>query len=113
MPSEANYPLVRYEDGLLTVGLAPPTDVGGWAVQLTVMKHFGGSGFILRSVASGYIGVSGMTILDSGVGVFQASINSPDSSGRDPGNYAFLLERVDSGFNTVLTRGYMTLTPGR
>lgn len=112
MPVQVSFSLARYEDGTLTVGLAPPTAVGGWNVQFQVTKFFGGvSGLITKSVASGYSVVSGVTVVNSGKGVFSVKIGTQDTSGLDPGTYAMQFQRLDSGFRTVLSEGFFLLTP--
>lgn len=114
MPIQIDYALVRFEDGQLVVALTPPTPIGGWTIQYTEAVRFGtpsASGIVIRSTASGYNGVSGITVLNSGVGEFSVEVRSVDSSGREFGNYAFWIERLDSGSRTMLTQGYKMLKP--
>jgi hypothetical protein len=112
MPILADFTLCRYEDGSLVVSLAPGTNIGGWSMRFALQHRFGGiSGIIEKWMASGYYGVSGMNINNSGQGVFNIGVNSADTSGLDFGNYAYTVERLDSGFRTILTEGYLQLTP--
>jgi hypothetical protein len=112
MPIIANFTLARLEDGVLTIGLEPPAAIGGWNLQLTCMKRFGGqTPLFLKSCASGFNGVSGITVVNSGQGIFNIPINSVDTSGSEYGNYATFIERLDSGFRTVIDEGYLTVNP--
>lgn len=83
-------------------------------MRALVQHRFGGiSGIIVKSVASGFAaGQSGFTYLNSGQGQFQVNFNSVDTSGMDYGNFAFAIERLDSGSRTVISEGYLMLSPG-
>ncbi len=108
----SNFSLGRYEDGVLTIGLTPEVPIGGWSIEFTVTKRFGGvTDLVTRSMAPGFQGVSGMTTVNSGQGVMSIQIHSTDMSGQEYGNYAFLTKRLDSGSMTNLTEGFLTLTP--
>lgn len=112
MPNQQDFGLCRFEDGILTISIIPAIPVGGLDVHLTVAKHFGStSGVILKSMASGFYNVSGLTILNSGQGIIQANLNSPDTSGLPYGNYAFEVRCYTSGRNTDYTQGYFTVNP--
>jgi len=112
MPVIADIPFTKFEDGTLTISLEPSVAIGGWNIQFQVWKRFGGeSGLITKSTASGYNNVSGIDITNSGLGIFDISIGSHDTSGLDFGNYASKAERLTSGNRTVLTEGYLILTP--
>lgn len=112
MPVIGDFAWVRYDDGVLTLGLIPPTPVGGQTVQFQVMKRFGGvSGIFTRSVASGFNGASGITITDSGQGIMQIQIRSADTSGLEYGNIAFMADRLDSGYQTRYAEGYISVNP--
>jgi len=112
MPTPADWQLARYEDGFLTIGLQPPVPIGGWEIQLTVKKRFGGTTpLIVKSLTSGYMNVSGLTILNSGNGTIRAQINSPDTSGLAYGNYAYTVDRLTSGSSTCLSEGYFMVMP--
>lgn len=106
------FPYSQFSDGTLTIPLQPPTAIGGWNVRMTCMKRFGGvSGFFVKSMASGFYGVSGMNIVNSGNGTMNATINSADTSGMAYGTYAVVIERMDSGFRTPLSNGFLINTP--
>lgn len=103
----------RYEDGTFVVELNNPTPIGGWTIDFLVQKRFGGlSGLIHKQVASGFNGASGITITNSGQGVFQIALNSVDTSGLDYGNYAYATQRLDSGSRTLINEGYISILPG-
>lgn len=114
MPVVADFPFVRYDDGILTISLAPPVAIGAWNIRLDVLKRFGGvSGIFTRVCASGFGGgQSGITIVSSGQGIFNADLRSVHTSGTEYGNLAYVAERLDSGSRTVLSEGYLLLTPG-
>lgn len=116
MPINTDVTISRFEDGVLTVAMAPPVAVGGWAITFRVQKYFGGgsslaSGLINKSVSSGLNGASGITVTNSGQGVFAIDLRSVDTSGLQFGNYAYAVERTDSGNRTVLSQGYVLLGP--
>lgn len=108
-----DFSLARYEDGILTISMAPPVAIGAWDIRFRVQKRFGGtSGLITKSITSGFNGSSGITITNSGQGQFNVAINSRDTSGLEYGNYAFSTERFESGSRTILSEGYLQLMPG-
>lgn len=103
---------VKFDDGSLAVSMTPPQPVGGWDIQFRVTKRFGGeSGLIVKSCASGFAGVSGITIAASGEGDFTIRLNSLDTSGLSYGNYAYQTMRRNSGAFQVINEGYLLLTP--
>lgn len=108
MPIIADYTIVRGEDGAINLDMTPPTAIGGWDVRFYCTKRFGGvSGLITKSVASGYNGASGITVTNSGQGQMRINLNSADTSGLDIGNYSYKVERLNSGFVSCLSQGYM------
>lgn len=110
MPVNMDWSLVRYEDGVVNFGMDPPQAVGGWGVTFTVTKRFGSDAAIMtKSMASGFVGVSGITMVNSGQGQFNINIWEADTSGLQPGNYACRIDRTDSGNKTLLTQGYLLL----
>ncbi len=107
-----DFPIDRYEDGVLYINLTPPIAIGGQAIVFQVAKRFGSSTpFITRSMSSGYYNVSGAGIVDSGNGQLSVQVNASDFSGQSFGNYAYQLHRADSGFATDLTQGFAILKP--
>ena len=112
MPVLADFSLARYEDGNLTITMAPATPIGGWSVQLRIYKHFGGgSGLVIKNMASGFINVSGINIINSGQGIFNVTLNSADTSGLAYGNYVYEAVRLDSGYRSVLAEGILSILP--
>ncbi len=112
MPILADFSLSRLEDATLTVSMAPPTPIGGWMLRFWMQNRFGGiSGFAQAYVSSGYNGQSGINVINSGQGVFSVTIPSMATSGLDYKNYAYAIERLDSGFRTVISEGYVLLLP--
>ena len=111
MPLFSDFSLVKYEDGVLTIELSPPIPVGGMFLTFTMNKRMGGRVPLLtRSCGSGYGGgESGITVVNSGIGVVAIDIDSNNTSGLVPYNYACQLERMDPGNETVLWQGYMIL----
>ena len=115
----ANFQWARWNDGVLTINMQPPVDVGGWGIQFSVFHRMGGgagdninSGLIMKSIASGIAnGASGITVTNSGQGIFQVFIDSNDTSGFPYGNYAAVVSRVGSGVRCVLDEGYLNVTP--
>lgn len=112
MPIIVDVPSIQYDDGQLTISLAPPAPVGGRAVRFTVLKRFGGiSGLVTKYAASGYNNVSGINVTNSGAGVLSIALNSADLSGQDPGAYAFVVELTDTP-RTEVNAGYLLYLPG-
>lgn len=78
-------------DGQITIALAPPTTISGFGIQCDLLQNFGGTPIVSKYLASGFNGVSGITIVDGTNGIF--SINFPASdltaSGFQAGNYPF------------------------
>ena len=112
MPVIVDFSLGKMEDGTLIVSMSPPTSIGGADIRFQVSKRFGStSGLILKSVSSGYNNVSGINVTSSGDGRMSITINSPDTSGMDYGNYAYSLERFTSGSRSIITEGYLMVLP--
>ncbi len=110
MPDYIDFGVIRYSDGLLVLGLTPPVPVGGQSIQFTITRRPGGTTpLVTKSVASGYNGASGVTVTASGIGVLRIALNAPETSGWEPGNYAYQIRRLDSGFITTLTEGFVTI----
>ncbi len=110
MPTCGSFNIVVGDDGLITLGLTPETPVGGWSVEFDLMRRFGADPFIVRTCASGFgNGVSGVSVYDSGRGIFQIPLNSQDTSGLDPLNIAFKMVRTDSGERTTVSEGFVNL----
>lgn len=104
----------KWDDGTLVVEMADPIPVGGLSIEFKTQRRFGddfASGYVTKSMASGFYGVSGMNIVNSGEGKFNVAIAGVDTSGMDCGEYAFKIARTDSGSRTSYTEGYMSLQP--
>lgn len=111
MPEIANFDTPKFADGVITITLVPPQNVGGLSFVCAFGKRFGvsSSGILFsRQVTSGYGGgQSGITVTNSGQGVFQVTAPTPEEmSGRDPGNYAYEFYATDSGGRGPLSQGY-------
>ncbi len=100
------------EDAILQISLTPPANIQNWNIAFVAMNNFGGvSGLIEKNMASGYVGVSGISIVNQNAGVFNVQINSQDTSGLDTKNFAYSIQRLDSGARTILSEGYLSLSP--
>jgi anti-sigma factor RsiW len=111
MPIQCDFNFSRYEDGVLSISMRPPVSIGAWNLLFSLSKRFGGEPTINKYAASGFSNVSGIAVVNSGQGTFSVTINSVDTSGLEYGNYAFQAIRTDSGSRTVLSEGYLVLTP--
>lgn len=112
MPIIADFTISRYADGILSIDLEPPIPIGGWNIQMTIQKRLGSTTpLIVKNVATGFNGVSGITITNSGQGKMDIVVRSADASGLEFGNYSHNVWRMDSGNRTLLSEGYMLLQP--
>lgn len=110
MPITGNFSINRQVDCNIAVQMVPPTNIGGWAIQVWISKRFGSSSGIIQAYAnSGYNNVSGINILDSGAGIFSFKVPGAVTSGLDPGNYALEVRRTNSGRGVLIENGYMEL----
>ena len=105
-----DYSVDKLSDTSILLEMQPPVPVGGWTVVHTVTKRLGGlSGLIVLSCASGFSGVSGITVSDSGAGRFTLSYQSVYTSGWLPGVYTHATERVMSGQRSTLSKGFLVV----
>ncbi len=105
--NDKDFSLARYSDGQITISIAPPTAIGGWAIQFDLTKRFGSDDPIVsKYVGSGTNATSGITITNSGLGILSVRMSPFEVSGMDPGNIAYRLLRTDSGFHSELVVGY-------
>lgn len=110
MPIYSDFYLSKLEDGIVTIAMSPAVPIGGWNINFNLTKRENSSNVLIKkTVASGYSVVSGITIQDSGQGIFSVRMNSNDTSGFDPGNYAYEIVRMDSGFRSILCKGYLIM----
>ncbi len=108
-PMQMDFAYTIRNDGTLGITLAPPIPVGGQAFVFSVGKRLGGAmDLIEKSIASGYAS-SGITITNSGQGQFNVSLAAQDTSGWNPGNYAYSFQRTQSGQFSTAVEGYMIL----
>lgn len=113
MPVVIDFTIGQGEDANITIAMAPPQAIGGWSIAFDTYLRFGGSsGLIHKTCASGFNGVSGITVLNSGVGIFRVAIRAADISGWESRNYAYQATRTNSGSVSILTQGFLSLLPG-
>ena len=100
-------------DLTLVVAMEPPTDVSSWSYQWQMGNRFGWtSGLVTKSFASGYMaGQSGITVTNSGQGIFNVQLNAIDTSGFDFKPYAYRGMRTNSGNVATLTEGFCLALP--
>lgn len=113
MATNSDFAVFYREDCTLTVSMAPPTAIGGWNLEFRMQRYFGEtqSGSLLKSVASGFSGASGITITNSGQGILSIDLQSVNTSGLAFGNYSYDVRRTDAGQNTIISLGYCLLGP--
>ncbi len=110
MPVIIDFVIDQGDDESIVLDLVPPTPIGGIGYTFQVGKRFGwASGLITKSVASGFDGASGITILDSGAGRMRIDIDPIDTSGFQFGNYAYQIWRESP--RQVATQGFMLCNP--
>lgn len=99
----------RGDDGFLKIATRPSVAIGGWSVHLTIAERFGGAVIADLYLASGFNATSGISMVSSGAGVFQAHLSPVQTSGWDEGAYACLIERTDTTNNLEIANGYLLL----
>jgi hypothetical protein len=107
-----NFLWSKFDNGNLVINLDPPTAIGG-SLGFVLGRYFEGDmNTIVKTAASGFNGVSGLTVLNSGQGQFSVALTTADTSGLDYGNYAFRAGAMTSGLvTTEYTLGFMCVTP--
>ena len=110
MAIRTDFSFIRLEDGVLAVSMSPPTNITNWNLQFTRLLFTSStSAIVTKSAASGYASnQSGINLTSPTQGVFQVQINSADNSG-DVRPYYHKVERLDSGFRSVLVEGIYLL----
>lgn len=112
MPVFSNFTWTKFDDGNLLINLDPPTAIGGQNLAFNLGRYFGGEmGTIVKTAASGFNGVSGLTVVNSGQGQMSVALTSLDTSGLDFGNYSYKVARTTSGQVAAFTEGYCLLGP--
>ena len=95
--------LVRSDDYTLRFALAPPRSISGWSITFQVRDSLGGTSRMVKTVGSG------ITVRDSGKGIFEVAIAKGDTSGLTPGSFVWDCKRTNSGSNTQLAQGGLLL----
>lgn len=112
MPIQTNVSYVLTDDKTVNISLNPPAPIGGMAINFNLMHRFGSTTPIATFyLASGYSGASGLTVINSGQGIFKANLFNQFTSGTLYGPLAFTAVRMDSGHVTTLVEGYLNQTP--
>ncbi len=106
-----DFSIAKSQDTDLVITLAPPAAIGGLDFLHLVFKRAGGegSGLLSKSMASGFHGVSGMEIQNSGQGIMRITYNAVDTSGWETGNYWHQTFLTSSGEMTPVANGYILL----
>lgn len=113
MPIQQDFSVSQWSDTSVTLVLNPPAPVGGLTIEMFSTPRLGGTDRVFtKSVASGFNGASGITILNSGEGILEIRLDvSKDYSGRNPGNYAWKARVLTSGLNVDLGDGLISVNP--
>ena len=109
MPVSTNIQVYPNSDFTIQTQVVPIVPIGSWNIQFQVMKRFFGvSGLITLSTASGYSNYnSGMSIINSGTGIFAAKVSGGALSGWNGGAYSFSFSRQGSGVASLISEGYL------
>jgi hypothetical protein len=111
LPANQNFALGIGENAALQVFLQDPQPISGWDCTFGVGRRFGwSSGLINKQLFSGFQnGVSGISVVNSGAGIWNVALTPQDTAFLQAGNFAFQFARVNSGFERALTVGYILL----
>lgn len=112
MPILQNFAVTRGDTVDLVISLSPPTAIGGWDLLFAMGNRFGGAGNLFRCylTAGQTNGTSGITIQNSGQGVFSVAFPTTATSGLNYGDYAYWAQKTAPNIVTV-TEGYVILAP--
>jgi hypothetical protein len=99
MSIATNLAFFQGEDILLNFALFPPADITGWTLTGTVKDKLGGTTQFTFTP----------TITNAGKGLFQVSWPRSQTSALNPGDYVWDVRRTDTGQNSVLANGEITL----
>lgn len=115
MPITVNFELPRGTDGILTLQMEPPVNTSGWDIHFQVQKRFGASSGLFDAWcgSNGLNNVSGINMRDGNQGILDITVKGIYTSGLPFANYAHTTTRTNSGFNTLLSQGYLALTPSQ
>lgn len=112
MPARGEFRFTRGEDVTLLIPLDTPSPLGGKPLEFQVLNRFGGaSGLIVKTCNSGFNGVSGLAVVNSGQGQLQADIWSPDTSGWVPKSYVYQVDDLSSGVRSRISEGFLVVDP--
>jgi hypothetical protein len=99
MSVQSNVAIFQGEDVSLNFTLTPPADITGWTIVSTIKDKLGGTTQFTPVV----------TITDAGRGKFKAALPRANTSSLSPGDFVWDVRRTDSGNNTVLAHGELTV----
>jgi hypothetical protein len=99
MSAQNNIAIFQGEDIVLSFTMVPPTDITGWTIVSTIRDKLGGA-LQFNPVVS---------ITDAGRGKFKLALGRSNTSNLSPGDYVWDARRTDSGSNSVLAHGEMTV----
>ena len=106
MASLSDFCFPRFNDGEVNFALEPAVPIGGWDIRFEMSRAFGGVPLVTKYLNSGYNGVSGITVTNSGQGQLKVQLYAAEVSGVQPGNIAYMICRYTSGARTELAKGY-------
>jgi hypothetical protein len=111
MPVVQSFQFIRFQDGLLEIGMLPSEPISGWSINFQVFTRPGGTvPLINKYLASGFInGESGMYLVNGAAGVYSVALHAGDTSGFLNANYYYTNTRTDSGNVKELSRGFITM----
>jgi hypothetical protein len=101
----ANLSISKGEDVTVTDTITA-TDITGWSLTFSLKRQYGDASALLTKTVG-----AGITITSAGSGIFTVAIARADTTGLDPRTYVYDIQRTDSGHQTVLTTGNLTLLP--
>lgn len=113
MPIQQDFQASYWSENNVTLALNPPAPVSGLAITFSCTRRAGGDDVVLlKSCASGFNGVSGITVTNGQQGVMDIRINpAADISGTAVGNYVWQARIVTSGLAVTLGDGYLSVNP--
>jgi hypothetical protein len=94
------------EDATFTVTMNPVMGIAGWTLEF-FMKTVATSPVVVLTKTIG----NGITVLDSVNGIFTVQVLRADTEALGFGIYSFSVRRIDSGLNTELVRGAISVLP--
>jgi hypothetical protein len=99
MSVQSNIAFFQGEDVVLNFQLTPPQDVSTWSFASSVKDKLGGTLQFSPAVS----------VTDGGRGRFKLTLTRTNTSALAPGDYVWDVRRTDSGNNSVLAHGEMTV----